>query len=106
MRFQYECTCRHPHGLTLLEAVLIVRSTLRSHSGVRFEANGHCANGMDINGLMSLPVESGDVVKVTAEGQDAYDLVKEIESVLIHDTDEGKKPVGQRRVPDLVSALG
>ena len=104
MRFQYECTCRHPDGLTLLAATHIVKIVLHSYSAVRIEANGNSANATDINGLVSLSIANGDVVNVIADGRDAYDVMKSIESVLIQPTATGAKPVGQRRVPQLVPA--
>ena len=104
MKYRCEYTCRSPDGLTLLAATHIAKIATHSSSAVRIEANGDCANATDINELVCLSIEDGDVVNVTVDGRDGYDVMSNIGDVLIHQTESGAGRVGHREVPQLVPA--
>ena len=102
MKFRCEYTCRQSDGLTVLAATHIVKIVLRSDSAVSIEANGRCTNALDINGLMSLSIENGDVVRVTVDGGDGYDVMENIEKVLTRRTERDEMSVGRQGVSEPV----
>ena len=104
MKFQCEYVCSQLYGLTPVAAAHIVGIALRSDSEVRIEANGHCANAVSICGLLSLSIRNGDLVKVTVDGEDGYDVMRNIEAVITHHTQRGTRHEGDQRVPQLVPA--
>ena len=104
MKFQCEGTCRFPNGLTLLAATHILKIVDHSYSTVRIEANGHWEDATDIYGLLSLSIENNDAVKITAEGQDAYDVVRNIEKMLIQHEEMATGVAGEREVQQAVFA--
>ena len=104
MKFQCEYIFTHPGRMTPLTAAHIVKIVQRSSSEVSIEVNGHCTNCLDVSGLLALCIANGDLVNVIADGRDGYDVMKNIETVLLHHTERGGMPAGQRWLPQLVSA--
>ena len=80
MMFQCEYTCTQPNGLTLLAALHIVKLVLRSYSEASIEANGRCVKATDVKGVLSLSIKNGDMVTVTVDGGDGYDVMRNIEA--------------------------
>jgi len=59
---------------------------------------------MDVNGLLSLQINNGDVVKVTTDGQDAYSVMRSIENVFARHTERKTMSAGRHPVSHLVPA--
>jgi len=104
MKFQCEYICTQPYGLTPVAATHIVKIVLRSNSDVRIEANDRSANAVSISGLLSLSIKHSDVVKVTVDGGDGYDVMKNIEDVISHRPEKKPRAMESRWMPEPVSA--
>jgi phosphocarrier protein len=77
-----DLTIENRNGLHARPAALFVKTTSRFHSEVWVEKDGERVNGKSIMGLMMLAAGKGSVLRVTAEGEDAALLLKELESLI------------------------
>jgi phosphocarrier protein len=76
-------------GIHARPAAMIVRITNRFKSEVFFEKDEEQVNGKSIMGLMMLAAGRGSKIKVTAQGADAEDLLKDLEDLFERRFDEG-----------------
>ena len=104
MKFQYQYTCTQPNGLNLLAIARIVKIVLRSYSEVSMDANGRRADAQNFCRLLSLSVRNGDEVKVTVDGGDGYDVMRNIEAVLTNQPEMETKPEDNPWEPQAVFA--
>ena len=104
MKFQCEYICTQPYGLTPVAATHIVKIVLRSNSDVRIEANGRTTNAVSISGLLSLLIRNDDMVKVTVNGEDGHDVMKNIEDVISHRPEKKPRAIEAPWMPEPVSA--
>ncbi|MEI6322597.1 MAG: HPr family phosphocarrier protein [bacterium] len=77
-----DLTIENRNGLHARPAALFVKTSSRFHSEVWVEKDGEKVNGKSIMGLMMLAAGKGSVLRVTAEGEDAALVMKELESLI------------------------
>ena len=82
-------TVQNKMGIHARPAAMIVRITNRFKSEVYFEKDEEQVNGKSIMGLMMLAAGRGSKIKVTAQGADAGDLLKDLEELFERKFDEG-----------------
>ncbi len=69
-------------GLEARPVAVLVQVASRYESKVYLETNGRKVNAKSIMGMMSLGLDSGETVLVTADGQDEAEAVSSIEKFL------------------------
>ena len=77
-----DLTIENRNGLHARPAALFVKISSRFHSEVWVEKDGEKVNGKSIMGLMMLAAGKGSVLRVTAEGEDAALVMKELEHLI------------------------
>ena len=82
-------TVQNKMGIHARPAAMIVRVTNRFKSEVFFEKDEEQVNGKSIMGLMMLAAGRGAVIKVSAQGEDAEELLKDLEELFEKRFDEG-----------------
>ncbi|MEZ5276597.1 MAG: HPr family phosphocarrier protein [Opitutaceae bacterium] len=82
-------TVQNKMGIHARPAAMIVRITNRFKSEVYFEKDEEQVNGKSIMGLMMLAAGRGSKIRVTATGEDAGDLLKDLEELFERKFDEG-----------------
>jgi phosphocarrier protein len=70
------------NGLHARPAALFVKTSSRFRAEVWVEKDGEKVNGKSIMGLMMLAAGKGSVLRVTADGEDAELVVKELEHLI------------------------
>lgn len=73
---------RSRSGLHARPAALFVQVTNRFQSRVKVRKGKRLVDGKSIMGVLSLAVERGSVIEVTAEGPDARELILALEQIL------------------------
>jgi phosphocarrier protein len=68
-------------GIHARPAAMIVRMTSKFKGEVWFEKDEEQVNGKSIMGLMMLAAGRGSKIRVTAQGPEAEQLIKELESL-------------------------
>lgn len=77
-----DLTIENRNGLHARPAALFVKTSSRFRSEVWVEKDGEKVNGKSIMGLMMLAAGKGSILRVTAEGDDSLDLMKELEHLI------------------------
>ena len=70
------------YGLHARPAALFVKTASRFESDVSIEKGGNKVSGKSIMGLMTLEAGLGAKLKVTAEGPDAEEMLKELQQLV------------------------
>lgn len=70
------------NGLHARPAALFVKTSSRFRSEVWVEKDGEKVNGKSIMGLMMLAAGKGSVLRISAEGEDATLVLKELEHLI------------------------
>ncbi len=70
------------NGLHARPAALFVKTSSRFQSEVWVEKDGERVNGKSIMGLMMLAAGKGSILRVTAEGNDASNVLTELEVLI------------------------
>lgn len=76
------------YGIHARPAAIFVKTASRYESDIIIEKDGNKVSGKSIMGLMTLEASCGSVLKVTAEGIDAEDLINELEQLVLSKFDE------------------
>ena len=84
MRTQVNYTCANPHGFGVLDAALIAKTASHFASAVTLEINGRKCNATSLLDVLSLSIEDGDSICVTAEGEDAAEATQCVGALLSH----------------------
>jgi len=87
-RIARDVTIGNKLGLHARPAAMFVRIANRFSSDIWVEKDGEEINGKSIMGLMLLAAGCGSKLKITAEGEDAEDAIKEIEALIARKFDE------------------
>ncbi len=87
-RIDREVTIGNKLGLHARPAAMFVRIANRFSADIWVEKDGEEINGKSIMGLMLLAAGCGSKLKITAEGSDAEDAIKEIEALIARKFDE------------------
>lgn len=69
-------------GLHARPAALFVKTATRYDAEVLVEKDGNVVSGKSIMGLMTLEAGNGTVLKVTAEGTDAEQVLDELQTLV------------------------
>ena len=69
-------------GLEARPIAMLVQVASQHESSVYIEADGKKVNAKSIMGMMSLALGTGDSVKVTADGSDEKEAMRDIEEYL------------------------
>jgi phosphocarrier protein len=77
-----ELVLQNQYGLHARPAALIVKTASRFEADVSIEKDGNRVSGKSIMGLMTLEAGRGVKLRVTAEGRDAEELLKELEQLV------------------------
>ena len=77
-----DLTIENRNGLHARPAALFVKTSSRFNAEVWVEKDGEKVNGKSIMGLMMLAAGKGSVLRVTAEGDDAAAVLKELETLI------------------------
>ncbi|MDD5434958.1 MAG: HPr family phosphocarrier protein [Nitrospira sp.] len=76
--------CQIPGGLSVENSALIARIANNSNSQVTIEYKGNIYTAHSIIKLLSIDIEKGDLVIISADGKDAEETVRNI-GVLMED---------------------
>lgn len=69
-------------GLHARAAALLVQTVSRYRSDVYLEKDGHRVNGKSIMGVMMLAAAKGSTVRIEASGEDANELLLQVEQLI------------------------
>jgi phosphocarrier protein HPr len=87
-RISKECTVINKLGIHARPAALFVKVSNKFESEVTVEKDGEAVNGKSIMGLMMLAAGRGSKLRITAEGRDAEQAVREIEQLFVQKFNE------------------
>lgn len=73
------------NGIHARPATKLVNLAMNFQSEIMLEANGNVINLKSIMGLMSLGIYKGEVIHLTAEGEDEVEAVKELSEFFIEE---------------------
>jgi phosphocarrier protein HPr len=82
-------TVQNKMGIHARPAAMIVRVTNRFKSEIFFEKDEEQVNGKSIMGLMMLAAGRGSKIKVSVQGEDADELLNDLEQLFERKFDEG-----------------
>ena len=83
-----ECRVINKLGTHARPAALFVKVAGKFQGEITVEKDGEAVNGKSIMGLMMLAAGCGSKIKVTAEGRDAEQAVREIEQLFLQKFNE------------------
>ncbi len=69
-------------GLHARAAALLVQTVSRYNSDLYLEKDGHRVNGKSIMGVMMLAAAKGSTVRIEASGEDAGELLTQVEQLV------------------------
>jgi len=87
-RISRECTVINKLGIHARPAALFVKVSNKFESQVTVEKDGEAVNGKSIMGLMMLAAGRGSKLRITAEGRDAEQAIREIEQLFMQKFNE------------------
>ncbi len=76
------------YGIHARPAALFAKTSSRFSADVVVERGGTCVSGKSIMGLMTLEASRGTKLKVTATGEDAEEVINELEKLIQSKFDE------------------
>lgn len=77
-----ELTLQNKYGLHVRPAGLFAKVASRYNADVEVEKDGNVVSGKSIMALMTLEAVCGTVLKVTASGPQAKDVLEELEALV------------------------
>ena len=83
-----ELKIKNQYGIHARPAALFVKTASRYDADVYVEKDGNRVSGKSIMGLLTLEGSCGTVLKVTAEGSDAEDVLNDLEALVASKFDE------------------
>ncbi len=83
-----EITVNNAQGLHARPAALFVQIASRYNSEVTIQKDGEKVNGKSIMGILTLGVQPGVTVTLEADGEDADQVIVELEELLTKDSIE------------------
>ncbi|MBN1405217.1 MAG: HPr family phosphocarrier protein [Candidatus Omnitrophica bacterium] len=92
MTAEKEIIIKNKQGLHARPAAIFVQIANKYESEIIVRKGKEEVSGKSIMGILMLAAEEGSVVHIKAEGADAEKAVKELESVLIGQTDDITMP--------------
>lgn len=88
MIFERSITIKNKQGLHARPAALFVQVANKFNSEITVSKGKQKVNGKSIMGIMMLEAGCGSKVIIAAEGDDAEQALKELESLLINDIED------------------
>jgi phosphocarrier protein HPr len=82
-RVSKECTVTNKLGIHARPAALFVKVASKFESAITVEKDGETVNGKSIMGLMMLAAGRGSKLRITAEGRDAEQAIREAEQLFL-----------------------
>ena len=79
---------QNQYGIHARPAALFVKAASRYDSDIYVEKDGSRVSGKSIMGLMTLEASKGSRIKITIEGPDAAEAMKELEALVENKFDE------------------
>jgi len=76
------------YGLHARPAALFVKTASRFDADITVEKDGNKVSGKSIMGLMTLEASHGSILRITAEGEDAEEMLDEIQALIESKFDE------------------
>jgi phosphocarrier protein HPr len=76
------------YGLHARPAALFVKTASRFDADITVEKDGNKVSGKSIMGLMTLEASQGTILKITAEGDDAEEMLDELRTLIESKFDE------------------
>ena len=86
-RIEEQVVVNKTHGLHARPATVFVQLANKFNSSVTVEKDGEAVDGKSIIAILSLGVNRGMMVKVIAEGEDAFDTVNDLKKFLESEND-------------------
>jgi phosphocarrier protein len=83
-----ECRIVNQYGIHARPAALFVKTASRFDADVMVEKDGNKVSGKSIMGLLTLEASLGTLLKLTAEGADAEEVLNELQSLIDGKFDE------------------
>lgn len=83
-----EFEIRNQYGIHARPAALFVKIASRYDAEVSVEKDGNIVSGKSIMGMMTLEAFRGCRLKVTAEGEDAIEVLDELQTLIERKFDE------------------
>ncbi len=78
-----EINVKNPQGLHARPAALFVQIVSKYDSVVTIQGDGEKVNGKSIMGILTLGAQKGSDVIIEAEGEDAQEVLEELETLLM-----------------------
>ena len=89
MTFEKKITISNESGLHARPAALFVQIANKYDCEINVKKGRQKVNGKSIMGIMMLAAEKGSKISIIADGADAEEATKELESLLLSETIEG-----------------
>ena len=83
-----EVTVTNQYGMHARPAALFVKAASRYDADITVEKGGTMVSGKSIMGLMTLEASQGTKLKITASGEDASDVLDELQNLIEGKFDE------------------
>lgn len=84
----HEFTILNKLGIHARPAAMFVKTASRFDADIMVEKDGNKVSGKSIMGLMTLEASQGSNLKVTIEGSDAEEMLREIQALIESKFDE------------------
>lgn len=81
-KVEKEISIAHPQGLHARPAALFVQIASKYDASLTATKDGETVNGKSIMGILMLGAQQGSKITLCAEGEDARDLIVELEQFL------------------------
>ncbi len=87
-RVEKQVTIKNPQGLHARPAALFVQIASKYNSAINIRKGEEKVNGKSIMGILTLGAYENSIVILEAEGEDAVELVAELEILLSREKEE------------------
>ena len=85
--------CLIPGGMSVMNAALMAKTAAGSKSHVTVECRNQIYKAHDICGILSMGIEHGDLVAISACGEDAEETLRNIGMLFHEDIDDVFNPM-------------
>ncbi|MFH1777850.1 MAG: HPr family phosphocarrier protein [Candidatus Omnitrophota bacterium] len=91
MRYEHEVVIQNKLGLHARPAALFVQIANKYDSSIWVTKGEETVNGKSIMGILMLEANQGSTVLLTAEGDDAGEMIEELSQLLLDEIDVEEK---------------
>jgi len=82
MKIEKQITVKNEQGLHARPAALFVQIAVKYDANITVTKDGQSINGKSIMGILMLGAEKDSTITIVTEGEDAQDLMNELEEFL------------------------